>query len=278
MDRFALLRKAASGEPGTSRRLLTLVRTGQPLPPNGPLSNGSRLRLGGLPGARRPGGGEGVGVVAGLGAELGELVAVGIGLVFGALAAPAGRRAARRGRGRRRAEIGQHLLRIGVDPAGLRLGGLLGSLRAGGIMLRQPSCLVRLLGPRDGLVPVGLGGVDPRVGVLGGRPRLRHPGWLPRRRGLPPPGRRAWVAAIWAVISSAAASASARHWSALAVRFSAAAAELRRRLRCSAGGADSFDSASAAVGSVTVATASRSRSAMPEIRPVSATSGAIPRP
>jgi hypothetical protein len=61
--------------------------------------------------------------VAGLGADLGEFVAVDVGLVFGAFG-PGPQVGAQfaTGAGGLSAEIGQHL-RVGADPGGLCLGG-----------------------------------------------------------------------------------------------------------------------------------------------------------
>jgi hypothetical protein len=85
--------------------------------------------------------------VAGLGAELGEFVAVGVGLLFGALG-PGPQVGAQLvtvadsvG-----AHAGQHVLRISADPAGLGPCGLGGGQGAGGFLLRGPGSLFCLRG------------------------------------------------------------------------------------------------------------------------------------
>ena len=94
--------------------------------------------------------------------ELGDFVAVGVGLAFGTLGAGAqvGAQLVTVPDGIR-PEAGQRLVRISTDPAGLGRGGFGGGLRPGCLLLRQPGGLFGLLCPRQGPVPVGLGGADP---------------------------------------------------------------------------------------------------------------------
>ena len=78
----------------------------------------------------------GRGGVASLGAELGEFVAVGVCLLFGAFGAGAQVGAQFVAvAGSVGAEVGQPLVRVGSDPAGLGLGGVGGCLGAGGFVL-----------------------------------------------------------------------------------------------------------------------------------------------
>jgi hypothetical protein len=131
------------------------------------------------------------------------------------------------------AKGGQHLLRVGADPVGLGPGGLLSRLRAGGILLRQPDGLFFLRGPCEGVVPIGHGGAyvlvglgaglldsgvpigfsgrDPPGGVLAGLADAGVPVGLAAARAASAWSARVWAASICTAISSAAASASARH-------------------------------------------------------------------
>jgi hypothetical protein len=86
--------------------------------------------------------------------RLGGFVAVGVGLLFGALgpAPQAGAQLVTVARGVS-AEAGQHLVRISADPAGLRSGGLGGGHGPGGFLLRGPDGLFCLRGRMAGLVP-----------------------------------------------------------------------------------------------------------------------------
>ena len=81
------------------------------------------------------------------GAELGEFVAVGVGLAFGALGSdPQVGAQLVTVAGGVGAEASQHLLRISADPAGLPPGGFGGYLRAGDVLLRPPGGLFCLDG------------------------------------------------------------------------------------------------------------------------------------
>jgi hypothetical protein len=102
--------------------------------------------------------------VAGLGTELGEFVAVGVGLAFGAFGAFGVGTQSARSSSRSRAASAQKLASIFSAPARARLvsawGGLLCRLRAGGVLLRQLGGLFCRIGQGECLVPVGLGGAD----------------------------------------------------------------------------------------------------------------------
>jgi hypothetical protein len=106
--------------------------------------------------------------VASRDAELGEFIAIGVGLLFGTLGpSPQVGTQLVAVAGSISAEAGPHLLRIGADPARRGFGGC---LRAAGFLLREPGGLFCLRGHVAGLVPVGLADTDPLAGLGAGLP------------------------------------------------------------------------------------------------------------
>src|SRR5581483_383636 len=112
--------------------------------------------------------GVGWGVAAG-GAELGEFVAVGVGLVFGAFGAGAQVGAQFLAfAGRVGAYLAEHLLGVDADPSGFGLGGAGGGLGAGGLLLGLAGSGLGGGCRLAGLVTMGLGGADSLLGLGAG--------------------------------------------------------------------------------------------------------------